>query len=185
MKYSAKWWGLFLTGIFLTLFNNCGQGFKALDMNVISSTGQPTSTPTPNPTSTPTATTTPRPSPTLTPPPSQTPTPTPTGTVRPSPTPSSTPTPTPSPVLRTATLSWSAPTLNEDGTPGTARGYKIYYGTSSGNYTTTVSEATIGNNTSYVVTGLQSGRTYYFAIVSIDAAGEDSRMTNELPYLVP
>ncbi len=52
------------------------------------------------------------------------------------------------------TLAWDANTQ-----PGIT-GYKIYYGTASGNYTTTLD---VGNVTTYTVTGLNSGTNYCFA----------------------
>lgn len=93
--------------ILFVLFNNCGQGFRAIQINdapSIASTPTPTSTPlataTPGPSSTPTpsATPVPTPTPTPTPRPSSTPTPVPT----PTPFPTATPTPLPTPVDGTA-----------------------------------------------------------------------------------
>jgi hypothetical protein len=75
-----------------------------------------------------------------------------------------------------ATLSWAAPTTNTDGTPLTnLAGYKIYYGTSSGNYTLSQD---IGNITSYTINNLPSG-TYYFAVTSYDSSGMQSVYSNE------
>ncbi len=76
-----------------------------------------------------------------------------------------------------ATLAWNAPTTNTDGTPLTdLAGYKIYYGTSSGNYTSSVN---IGNVTSYTITNLSSG-TYFFAMTTYDTSGIESSFSNEL-----
>jgi Putative Ig domain len=86
------------------------------------------------------------------------------------------PAPTPA-TTGSATLSWNVPTENTDGTPITdLAGYHIYYGTSAGALTTTV---TIANpaETSYVVGGLAPG-TYYFAIVAYNSAGIDSPQSN-------
>jgi hypothetical protein len=88
--------------------------------------------------------------------------------------PSSTP---PAPANGSANLSWTVPTENTDGTPLTdLAGYHIYYGTSAGSWTSTITvlDAT---QTSYVVAGLASG-TYYFAIVAFDTAGDDSPQSN-------
>ncbi len=59
-----------------------------------------------------------------------------------------------SPATGSATLSWTAPTENTDGSPLTnLAGYHIYYGTTEGSWTSTITilEAT---ETSYVVSGL-------------------------------
>lgn len=76
----------------------------------------------------------------------------------------------------TATLSWTAPTTNTDGTPLTnLAGFKVYYGTSPGSYGAPIN---VGNVTSYPVTGLGSG-TYYFAVTAYDASGSESGFSNE------
>ena len=62
-----------------------------------------------------------------------------------------------------ATLSWQPPTTNTDGTPLTnLAGYKVYWGTSPGNYSSSV---TVNNPgiTTYVVESL-TPNTYYFAV---------------------
>ncbi len=82
-------------------------------------------------------------------------------------------------VLKTgsATLAWSAPTTNTDGTPLTdLAGYKVYYGTSSGNYTQSIN---IGNVTTYTVSNLSPG-TYYFSVTSYDSSGIESTYSNEV-----
>jgi hypothetical protein len=87
------------------------------------------------------------------------------------------PAPPASPATGSATLSWTAPTENTDGTPATGlAGYHIYYGTSAGAWTSTITvlEAT---ETSYVVSGLAPG-TYYFTVVAFNTAGDDSPQSN-------
>ncbi len=75
-------------------------------------------------------------------------------------------------------LSWDAPTTNEDGTPLTdLAGYKIYYGTSSGTYTQNVN---VGNVATYTVSSLTDGLTYYFAVKAYDTASSESRYSNEV-----
>ena len=56
-------------------------------------------------------------------------------------------------------LSWNPSTAANVG------GYKVYYGTSSGVYTTSVN---VGNNTSYQISGLQQGTPYFFAVTAYD-----------------
>lgn len=85
------------TGILLILFNNCGQGFKAVEGINLSTEGQNSPTPIPTPVPSPSVSPTPRPSatPTSTPRPSPSPNPTPASTPTPSPTPVFSPSPTP------------------------------------------------------------------------------------------
>jgi Fibronectin type III domain/Putative Ig domain len=88
--------------------------------------------------------------------------------------PSSTP---PAPATGTASLSWTEPTENTNGAPLTdLAGYHIYYGTTSGQWTSTIT-VLVATQTSYVVSGLAPG-TYYFAIVAFNTAGEDGPLSN-------
>jgi hypothetical protein len=76
-----------------------------------------------------------------------------------------------------ATLSWAAPTMRTDGTPlADLAGYRIYWGTSAGKYTRSV---TIGNPAvmTYVVEGLVPA-TYYFVATAFDSTGDESRYSN-------
>lgn len=71
----------------------------------------------------------------------------------------------------TATLTWTAPTTNVDGTPlTTLAGYKVYYGTTPGVYTSLV----IGDVNSYQIVGLTKGQTYYFTVTAYDTYGNES-----------
>jgi Fibronectin type III domain len=77
----------------------------------------------------------------------------------------------------TATLTWTAPKINTDGTPVTTlTGYHIFYGTSPGALTQSimVSGAT---TTSYEITGLTSG-TWYFSVAADAADGTESAQSN-------
>lgn len=77
----------------------------------------------------------------------------------------------------TATLSWTAPTQNTDGSLLTdLTGYTIYYGTSSTNLSNSISVNSPGT-TSYTVTGLTSGVTYYFAISALNSVGVASALS--------
>jgi hypothetical protein len=70
-----------------------------------------------------------------------------------------------------ATLTWVVPTTNTDGTTlSDLAGYKVYYGTSPGVYTSIV----VGNVTSYPLVGLTKGKTYYFTVTAYDTAGLES-----------
>jgi hypothetical protein len=58
--------------------------------------------------------------------------------------------------------------------------YNVYIGNTSGVYGTPI---TIGNQTTYTVTGLTSG-TYYFAVTALDADGNESDFSNEVSQIV-
>jgi hypothetical protein len=75
------------------------------------------------------------------------------------------------------TLSWTPPTENEDGSPlMDLAGYKIYWGTTPGDYT---HSATIDNPgvSTYVVDNLNPG-TYEFVATSFNSAGIESVFSN-------
>ena len=75
------------------------------------------------------------------------------------------------------TLSWTAPTQNEDGTAlEDLAGYKIYWGTTPGNYTNSVTIDTTGTTT-YVVENLSPG-TYEFVATAYNASGVESRYSS-------
>jgi hypothetical protein len=61
-------------------------------------------------------------------------------------------------------------------------GYKIYWGTSSGNYN---SSKDVGRTTSYTITGLDEGKTYYFAATAYDGSNNESGYSNQISYTVP
>ncbi len=69
-------------------------------------------------------------------------------------------------------------TLGWDAATGVS-GYKIHRGTASGSYTTSVN---VGNQTSYTVSDLTSGTTYYFAVTAYDSSQEESGYSNEVNY---
>ena len=74
-------------------------------------------------------------------------------------------------------LSWNAPKANADGTSLTdLAGYKVYSGTSPGNYTSTLD---VGNVVSISMGGLQDGQLYYFAVTAYDSMGLESGFSNE------
>jgi hypothetical protein len=76
------------------------------------------------------------------------------------------------------TLRWDAPIANEDGSPVTLSGYKIYYGTSSGAYTKSTSVANTGTTPVTYTLSLSPG-TYYFAVTAVSADGQESVYSNE------
>jgi hypothetical protein len=75
--------------------------------------------------------------------------------------------------LGSATLSWTPPTANTDGSPLTnLAGYRIYWGTAPGSYPNSVTVNNAGL-TSYVVESLVPG-TYYFAATALNSSGVES-----------
>lgn len=78
--------------------------------------------------------------------------------------------------LGSATLSWTAPTSNEDGTPLTdLAGYRIRYGTSLGSYPNQVQIPNPGITTC-VIENLPAG-TYYFVATAYDSSGHESQFS--------
>jgi len=76
-----------------------------------------------------------------------------------------------------ATLSWTPPTLNEDGTAITnLRGYRVYYGTSSSNLNTVLDIPNSGT-TRAVVENL-SPATWYFALKAYNTSNVESSFSN-------
>ena len=81
-----------------------------------------------------------------------------------------------------ATLSWTAPTKNSDGTTLTdLASYVIYYGTSSRNYTIQI-PVDMGMTT-FVVDNLTPG-TYYFAVTAINFSDIESGYSAEATKIV-
>ncbi|HUJ68716.1 MAG TPA: fibronectin type III domain-containing protein, partial [Syntrophorhabdales bacterium] len=74
------------------------------------------------------------------------------------------------------TLGWTASSSSN------VTGYKVHYGTASGNYPYSVDA---GNTTSHVFSGLSAGATYYFAATAYDSSGDQSGDSNEVSYTVP
>lgn len=80
-------------------------------------------------------------------------------------------------------INWTAPTTNEDGSPLTdLAGYKLYYGTSSGNYSTILDA---GLSTQVVISGLVEGTEYFFAATALDTSQNESEYSVEVPYTIP
>jgi fibronectin type III domain protein len=78
------------------------------------------------------------------------------------------------PVTATAKVSWTPPTKNTDGSPlDDLAGYNIYYGTEPSALTQTI-QIQNAAALSYVVSGLAKGTTWYFAVTSYSAAGQES-----------
>jgi hypothetical protein len=82
------------------------------------------------------------------------------------------------------TLSWAAPTENEDNSPLTdLAGYVIYYGTQAGQYSYTI-HIDDPKTTGYKLESLSPG-TYYFAITAINTDGAESAVSDMIEKTVP
>jgi IPT/TIG domain/Fibronectin type III domain len=77
---------------------------------------------------------------------------------------------------QTPTLAWNR---NPE---STVTGYVVEYGTTSGSPSTTLD---VGNVISRQITGLQSGRTYYFRVRAYNSSGQRSGPSTELAYATP
>jgi len=76
-----------------------------------------------------------------------------------------------------ATLSWSPPTSNVDGTPVTnLAGYRVKYGQQASNLSETLSVPSPGI-TSVVIENLSAG-TWYFAVSAYTTANIESDLSN-------
>ena len=77
----------------------------------------------------------------------------------------------------TVTISWNSPEANTDGTLITdLSGYRVYYGTQSGDYSTAIN---VGETTTYQITNLSPGNTYYFTVTAYDSSMNESGFSNE------
>jgi fibronectin type 3 domain-containing protein len=72
-----------------------------------------------------------------------------------------------------ATLAWDPNTETD------LAGYRIHYGTASGSYTVHLD---VHNVTTYTVTGLADGQTYYFAATAYNASGSESGYSNQVTF---
>jgi hypothetical protein len=75
-----------------------------------------------------------------------------------------------------ATLAW------DPNTDPALAGYKLYWGTSSANYSWS---ADAGNQTTFAVPDLSAGATYYFAATAYDSERFESTFSNETTHTVP
>jgi hypothetical protein len=59
-------------------------------------------------------------------------------------------------------------------------GYKVYVGTSSGTYNYPGSPFTTGRVTTYTLSNLPKGQTYFFSLSAYDNAGNNSPLSAEV-----
>jgi len=76
----------------------------------------------------------------------------------------------------TLNLTWNA------NIEGDLSGYKVYYGTSPGNH---VPPINVGNCTSYELSGLNAGTTYYIALTAYDTFNNESEKSTEISGVAP
>jgi hypothetical protein len=74
-----------------------------------------------------------------------------------------------------ATLSWDAVYAPD------LEGYVVYWGTTSINYDECQA---VGDITSFEITGLEPGQTYYLAVTAMDLAGQESDFSDEIYVVV-
>jgi hypothetical protein len=81
------------------------------------------------------------------------------------------------------TLAWEPPRTKADGTPLTdIAGYKVHYGQRSRRYSFV---KTVGPQPRAGIGGLVPGRTYVFAAVAFDGAGNESAPSEEITAVAP
>lgn len=152
--------GLLFVFMLIVLFQNCGEGFQSISQVASSSLGTgPDDTPTPTPT------------------PEPTPTPDPAPAPEPMPTPEPTPAPEPTPTAASLTIEWDANTEDD------LAGYRIYFGTQPGVYAQSKGNGIFVTKTalpSFIIEGLEAGRTYYITATAIDLAGQESPFASEI-----
>jgi hypothetical protein len=83
--------------------------------------------------------------------------------------------PLPAATAAEVTLAWDA--NNEPDLDG----YKVYYGSSSGNYSNSVD---VGNVLEHTISGLQEGVTYYFAAKAYDTNENESGYSEEITHTI-
>ena len=90
--------------------------------------------------------------------------------------------------LADITLAWDAPTTNTDGStlvsgssPDDLDGYIIYYGTNPEVYDQSID---VGDVTTYQITGLAEGFTYYISITAYNVSGRESDYATEISQVI-
>jgi chitodextrinase len=86
----------------------------------------------------------------------------------------------PLPPSNSASLAWDAVTA-----PALS-GYRVYFGTAPGTYLQALGLGiSVGNVTTFTVTGLTSGTRYYFVVTDFDTSGNESLYSNEVFKDIP
>ena len=85
----------------------------------------------------------------------------------------------------TVSLSWVAPSAREDNAPislSEIAGYRVYYGTTPGQYTNSV-DINDGIAEGYTFTALPTA-TYFFVVTTYDTEGRESQYSAEVTKVV-
>jgi hypothetical protein len=86
------------------------------------------------------------------------------------------------PSTASISLAWDPATTYSDGSPITdLAGYRVYYGTVPGTYSSSVD---VGNMTNYTISNLTSG-TYYLAVTVRNLSGTESAYSNQVSKSIP
>ena len=91
--------------------------------------------------------------------------------------------PTATPTVLDVSLSWTAPAEREDDQPmllSDIAGYKVYYGTTQGNYNDSVN-INDGTATGHTFKDFASG-TYYFVVTTYDVDGRESEYSTPIQF---
>ncbi len=148
---------LALMSLAVATLTACGGSSEADTSEAAAPVGAASPTPAPGVAPTPPAPTPPAPGPAPTPPP-----------------------PLPPAAVGSATLQWSASSDSR------VVGYRVYWGTTSRAYQAKGNGAPAnGGNISHLVGGLQSKRTYYFAVTAYDNNGSESDFSAEATKTIP
>ena len=82
----------------------------------------------------------------------------------------------------TPAITSSIVALAWDRSPGLGvKGYRLHYGTASRSYSSIID---VGNVTTYKISNLRTGKTYYVVVTSYDKAGRESPVSNEISFTV-
>ena len=91
--------------------------------------------------------------------------------------------------LGSATLSWTAPSENDDGSPLTdLAGFRVYWGTEPNSYPNledpmNTGMTTTAGTTTYVVQNLSAG-TYYFVATAVNSVGVESTFSDSVSKVI-
>ena len=90
-------------------------------------------------------------------------------------------------VVKPAPVRPNSATLQWDDVPHpNIRGYRIYYGPDPDMYLQLPGQGVeVGRVTSHTITGLISGRRYYFAVTAVDEAGNESELSGQVFKDIP